>query len=100
MRFRRFRTDPRFDDFVWLAPMHSIGALAVLVALVSGSYVLAMGEAGITALRVVFISMVLIPMLGLAIAAMDMVVAFLPSVVAWHLTLHLTLGWLGRRRAV
>jgi len=80
--------------------MHSIGALALLVALVSGSYSVVAGELGISTLRGVATGFVLVPILGLAVTAMNMVVAYLPSIFAWHVTLRLTLAHLGRRGAV
>lgn len=100
MGFGRFRADPTFDEFVWLAPMHSVGAVVVLVALVSGSYALATGESATTALSGAGAGIILVPMLGLAIVTMNMVLACLPSAVAWHLTLRLTLARLGRREAI
>lgn len=39
-------------------------------------------------------------MLGLAIVTMNMVLAYLPSAVAWHPTLRSTLARLGRREAI
>lgn len=100
MGFGRFRTDPTFDEFVWLAPMHSVGAVVVLVALASGSYALATGESATTALSGAGAGIILVPMLGLAIVTMNMVLAYLPSAVAWHLTLRLTLARPGRREAI
>lgn len=100
MQLGRFRTDPTFDEFVWLAPMHCIGALGFLVAVVSGGLALGAGEPLTAALRGLPVGFILVPLLGLAVAAMNMVVAYLPSVVTWHLTLRLTLAHLGRRGAV
>ncbi len=96
---RTSRRDPVFDEFVWLAPPLSAGAWVALVAVAAGLD-RAVHE-GLVAGLGTSAGLMLLGLLGsLPVIAVNMVLAYGPSAVAWHLARRVARAWLGERVAV